>query len=190
MGYTKYRAVWLAAYGEGPWLCHGCGEPVNRLGGTTNSETGLIHHLDHDHGNNAVENLRVMHHKCHVRHHNSERTISEGSRRRMSDAQKRRRAEETPEVRDKFVYSFKGRKHSEEAIRKMSEKQRGKEVSEETREKLAAAARGNTNMKGKPRSEETKRKIAEALRGRKHTPEALQNITAANRRRHEKEKKE
>lgn len=178
--------MWLAAHGTGPWPCHGCAELVDYLGGDTNPETGIIHHLDHDHDNNVIENLQIMHHKCHVRHHNSERIITEESRQNMSAAQKRRRAEEAPEVRDKFVYAFQGRKHSEESIRKMSEKQQGKTVSEETRKKLAEAARGNTNMKGKPKSEETKRKIAEALRGRKHTPEALQNITAANRRRHEK----
>lgn len=188
MGYTKYKAMWLAAHGNGPWPCYGCGDLVESLGGRTAPETGLVHHLDHNHDNNVIENLQVMHHKCHVRHHNSERVVTDEARQNMSAAQKKRRASESQETRDKFVYAFKGRRHSEESIRKMSDAQQGKVISPETREKIAAAVKGNTNMKGKPKSEETKRKIADALRGRKHTPEALQNITAANRRRHEKKK--
>ena len=56
-----------------------------------------------------------------------------------------------------------GKPHSEEARRKISESERGKTVSSETKKKLSAAKRGEKNPNfGKPLSEEHKRKIAES----------------------------
>ena len=47
---------------------------------------------------------------------------------------------------------FKGRKHSEETRRKMSESHKGQIVSEETRRKISEMKKGNTYNKGKTNS--------------------------------------
>jgi DNA-binding transcriptional ArsR family regulator len=44
---------------------------VQRIGGGDNRDRdrGIIHHDDRDRRNNAVTNLRAMHHRCHVQLH-------------------------------------------------------------------------------------------------------------------------
>ena len=54
----------------------------------------------------------------------------------------------------------KGRKHTEEAKRKMSEAKKGKKHTEETKRKISES------RKGRKHSEETRRKISESLRRR------------------------
>jgi len=61
----EYRSVFLTANGSGPWSCHGCGESVI---GIAEGE-GLIHHLDGDRRNNAIDNLVAMHLRCHGQLH-------------------------------------------------------------------------------------------------------------------------
>lgn len=56
--------------------------------------------------------------------------------------------------------AFKGRHHSEETKRKMSEAHKGQYVSEETRRKLSES------HKGRHLTEEAKRKVSESNRGR------------------------
>lgn len=71
--------------------------------------------------------------------------------------------------------SFKGRTHSEESRRKISDGHKGKTASGETRRKMSESAKGRIHSeearrkmseaaKGKPKSEEHKRKIREARR--------------------------
>jgi hypothetical protein len=178
----RHTDAWIKHKGSGPWPCDGCGEPVERLGGSTTPTTGIVHHVDENPRNNDIANLRAMHHACHVAHHNGKRIVSPESRARMSAAQKRRRANEPPEVRDRFVRSMTGKAHTAEVRRKISVAQRGKTVSQDTRGRISEGLRGNKNSQGRPMSEETRRKIADSLLGRKHTPEAIKNITVANRR--------
>lgn len=56
-----------------------------------------------------------------------------------------------------------GKKHSEEAKKKMRECHKGKKLSEEHKKKIGAA------LKGQPKSAETRRKIAEAAKGNTNT---------------------
>lgn len=93
---------------------------------------------------------------------------SEETRRRMSEAQR-------------------GKKASEETRAKMREQR--KDVSEETRAKLRAATLSRpeevrqafaTNQKGVPKSEEHRRKIAEAATGRTVSEETRQKLREAN----------
>jgi GntR family transcriptional regulator len=72
---ARSHTVWLAANGPGPWPCTFCGDPVLRLGDPRieRAAAGIIHHDDHDHGNNAIGNLRAAHNGCHVCYHNSPR---------------------------------------------------------------------------------------------------------------------
>jgi hypothetical protein len=70
---ARSHTVWLAANGPGPWPCTFCDEPVLRLGDPRieRAAAGIIHHHDHDHGNNAIGNLRAAHNGCHIRYHKS-----------------------------------------------------------------------------------------------------------------------
>ena len=68
-----------------------------------------------------------------------------------------------------------GRKHSEEAKRKISESEKGKKISEETKRKLSEA------HKGRQFSEETKRKLSEANKGKKSSEDKKQKISEANK---------
>jgi hypothetical protein len=71
----SYWARWEKATGGLPAPCAFCGEPVTdrMFNGSRRSGAGgrsaVIHHLDGNHSNNAVENLAVAHHACHTRHH-------------------------------------------------------------------------------------------------------------------------
>ena len=103
----------------------------------------------------------------------------------------------------------RGYKHSEETKYKMSvknkqrfidhpeykqaisERQRGRQASQATKEKMSRSRLGNQNAKGShwQMSEESKRKISQALKGkqnclgRKHTQEAKDKIAESNRNR-------
>ena len=65
--------------------------------------------------------------------------VSEETRKKMSEAQKKRW--ENPEERKKISIGNKGKKHSEEARKKMSEAGKGKTKSEEQRRKMSEAQR-------------------------------------------------
>lgn len=60
----------------------------------------------------------------------------------------------------------KGKSHSEETKRKISEAKKGKDISEETRRKISESLKGNQRNKGKHHSEEAKRKMYEAKKGK------------------------
>ena len=64
---------------------------------------------------------------------------------------------------------FKGKHHSEDTRRKMSESHNGHSVSEETRRKISEAKKGKPSpMKGMQHSEESLRKMSESHKG--HPP--------------------
>tara|TARA_Y100000780_G_scaffold2566_1_gene2411 strand:+ start:378 stop:617 length:240 start_codon:yes stop_codon:yes gene_type:complete len=64
--------------------------------------------------------------------------------------------------------SFKGRKHSEETTRKLSEIYKCRKFSEEHRRNMGESLKGKNNpMYGKYHLEEWKRKISKAMKDRK-----------------------
>lgn len=96
----------------------------------------------------------------------------------------------TEDHRAKIILALKGRKHSEETLKKMSEAQRGrpsplkgKTRSEETRKRISEGQIGRSSaMKGKTHSEEAKKKISEALKGKTRSEEHSKRISEALKR--------
>lgn len=59
----------------------------------------------------------------------------------------------------------KGKHHTEETKKKLSEANKGKKMSEESKKKNSEAHKGNSYRLGKHHSEETKKKMGEAKKG-------------------------
>lgn len=89
---------------------------------------------------------------------------------------------------------MKGRKHTEEAKRKMREAKLGRKLSTETKEKMSEAHVGKSKSKehrkalsmslsGVPKSKEHRKALSDAHRGRKLTEEHKRKISEANKRR-------
>lgn len=82
--------------------------------------------------------------------------------------------------------------HSEETIRKISEGNKGKKMSDEARRKISEAMKGNKHTKGMKHSDKTRQKMSEAAKGnkygkgnkgKKHSEETRRKISEANKRR-------
>lgn len=102
---------------------------------------------------------------------NGKGTISEATKRKMSEAKKGKRLSEETKRKMSEVHKgkttwMKGKYHSEESKKKMSIVKKGKRLSEEHKIKIAEAMMSNTFNKGKPKLEETKKKMSEAHKGR------------------------
>ena len=85
----------------------------------------------------------------------------------------------------------KGKHHTEETKKKLSEANKGKKFSEETRKKMREAHKGNSYLLGKHHSEETKKKMRAAKKGekhpmygKKHSDEAKKKISEAKKGKH------
>ena len=79
----------------------------------------------------------------------------------------------------------KGKQHSEESKKKMSEAAKGKPKSEEARRKNSESHKGNSYHLGKHHSEEAKRKMSEAWDYDKHfTEEARKKLCRARKGKH------
>ena len=63
----RARAIFLEANGELPLPCSFCEELVYEFG--KKRHQGVVHHVDEDPTNDVSENLQLMHHLCHRRHH-------------------------------------------------------------------------------------------------------------------------
>lgn len=72
----EYVAIFWTANGPGPWPCHFCNHPVTRLG----KPDGVVHHLDHDHENQDLDNLAAAHWRCHASHHGRDRSLTPAAR--------------------------------------------------------------------------------------------------------------
>lgn len=84
----------------------------------------------------------------------------------------------TAETKRILSEKAKARKHTVEARAKISEANRRRTISEETRKKLSEKA------KGRKHSEETKRKLSEKVKGRKHSEETKRKMSEKARQRH------
>lgn len=58
----RYRERFFAEHGWGPYACFFCTEDVM-------FEDVVVHHVDNDRSNDAVENLAAAHRGCHSSHH-------------------------------------------------------------------------------------------------------------------------
>jgi len=98
----------------------------------------------------------------------------------MDKENKRAGWHHTEESKQKIREAAKNRKKppsiSEETRRKLSEAQKGKVVSDETKAKLSEIAKNRP-----PMSAETRRKLSEAQKGRKHSEETKRKISEANK---------
>lgn len=68
-----------------------------------------------------------------------------------------------------------------EAAEQHSKVMKGKHHSAETRKKMSEAMKGNTNTKGKRHSEEHKKKISEAMKGKKFSEEHKKKMSEAQK---------
>ena len=82
------------------------------------------------------------------------------------------------ETRKKMSEANKGKQLSEETKKKLSEANKGKQLSEEHKKNISEA------NKGKKRSEEARRKMSEAHKGKRFSEERKKNISEARRGKH------
>lgn len=135
---TRYRELFFAHSGFGPYDCWFCGEDVD-------FESVIVHHVDEDETNNDIVNLVAAHRLCHSRHHF--KGIWEERREELLASPTR--GHHTP--------------HTEETKRALSEAAKSRGAAP-TAAAIEAARLVNT---GKPRSPETRRKISEGHRARR-----------------------
>ena len=132
-----------------------------------------------------------------ISHAMSTRTISEETRRRMSESKKgsappnkgkkasdetRRKISEakrnmSDETRRRMSEVQKGKAHTDETRRKMSEAHKGKVFTEQARRNISEAAKGRP-----PVTDETRRKLSEARKTRVTTDETRRRMSEARKR--------
>lgn len=184
---ANYRAVFLMEYGDFPHPCYFCGGEVKGYLVPRDGQSAIVHHVDHDKGNNNPENLVPGHRKCHTDYH-----------RLSPETQARQRASQLARwARDgKIVLSAESRA-------KISASKMGHEVSEETRAKIRATKAANpwrpsvevrekmsAASRGKPKSAAHRANIAAARRGKpsafqgsKHSEASIEKMREARQRR-------
>ena len=74
---------------------------------------------------------------------------------------------------------FYGKKHTKEALKKISEAVKGRKHTEEAKKKISEGNKGNTNTLGFKHTKETRKKMSEAKKGVKFTEEHKKNLTLA-----------
>lgn len=112
-----YRQMYFSEYGEmHTAVCFWCNEEVEMVYALTadaakEKTSGIVHHIDHNHDNDVLDNLAPMHQNCHVAYHRSVRPlVAKGSklpdewRERVAVASKMNNAR--PEVRQKIAESM------------------------------------------------------------------------------------
>lgn len=132
---SRYREIFFATYGFGPYPCDGCE-------GDVSFDEVQVHHKDEDETNDAIENLIAMHPACHTRRHMSQywkgKSHSEEHRRKVSRA--KTGVNPTDETRKKLSESARKRAPaSAETREKLSKASKGKVVSADTRARMSEA---------------------------------------------------
>lgn len=103
----------------------------------------VIHHKDFNHENNDPDNLEMMTIAEHTKIHHKNKTTSEETKRKQSEAKKGKKYSD--ETKALWSANRKGRKHTEEAKQKMSESRTGKKKAphtEETKNKISNSNKG------------------------------------------------
>lgn len=138
-GLRSYRRRFIETHGAGPHACCFCGEDVVLLdGGLRAGRTQLIvHHVDGDRWNNALDNLAACHLSCHTTHHHTGRT-------------------HLPEHRQKIGNSLVGNTNARG--------NRGRRLSPEHCAKISERTKGNKANLGRKFSPEHRARISAALR--------------------------
>lgn len=177
---ANYRAVFLMEYGDFPHPCYFCGGEVKGYLIPRDGQAAVVHHVDHDKGNNDPGNLVPAHRKCHTDYHR----LSPETQARQRASQLARWARDGamvlgPEARAKLSASKMGHEVSAETQAKISAANRGRKQSAEERARRSAVA------KGKPKSAETRAKMSAAHLGKPspfqgtHSPETIEKMRAA-----------
>lgn len=114
-----YAELYFAEYGSaGPWDCHFCEDPILIRGRVGDSL--VIHHLNHDHYDDRLENLAGAHRKCHNKMHTRAAwSITEEGKKKQDEA--RRRWQSDPEKIKAMSEKLKGRSPSEAARKAVAE---------------------------------------------------------------------
>lgn len=112
----QHKDIFYAFNGPGPYICTFCDgtvlgwwdEPDGHDG--RQSHALVVHHVDHNHTNNAVENLAASHYGCHTSHHfASDPLVPKGStlpeewKRRVALGTTKRMAEMTVEEKQMWL---------------------------------------------------------------------------------------
>lgn len=120
--------IFFETYGDGPWTCEQCGDPIENLG--RRRYDGNVHHRDDDKSNDAPENLVVLHVVCHLRLHSpspeARIKISQTLKGRPSPTKGMKFSAETnaKKSRPGSRNGFYGKSHDEEALKKMRQPRR------------------------------------------------------------------
>lgn len=121
------------------------------------------------------------------------RGIPEKTRKKMRETLEKKRLSRIMVVREKYPRRLDGhnnpmfgKRHSEETRRKIAEKAKHRIISEETRQKLSMASKGNQRAKnaflGRKHTEETKKKMSESMTGLKRSEESRKRMSEARKR--------
>lgn len=163
---VNYRKLWEEAFGPIPKEVDG--------------RSYEIHHIDGDNTNNVLSNLQCVtareHYEIHKRQGDLRAAWIIKQRLKLSVEELenlRRDYVEVPfsvEHRQKMSEAQKGRKISEETRLKMSKSQKERKRKPHSEETKAKISKTVSNLERKPHSEETKRKISEAKKGKKVKP--------------------
>lgn len=153
---------------------------------TIDTPDDVIHHLDENSSNNAIENLQLMTREDHTRLHSTGKKHSEGTKRKMSTSATGNKYnlghKASEETRQKISAAHMGNKywvgkhHSEETKQKMSTSGKGRAMSNESKEKNRIA------HLGKITSDETKSKLSKIFKGRKVSEETRAKMSEARKR--------
>ena len=129
----RYRDVFFANNGAGPYVCFFCKEDVMFL-------EVIVHHKDHDKTNDEPANLAPCHRLCHNGHHFKD--LWNGKKEELLASETRGHNVPHSDATKKKISDTKKQKNqrpSEEAIAKAAEVSRGVPRSAEVRAKISAS---------------------------------------------------
>jgi hypothetical protein len=185
----NYRKLWEDTYG-----------PIPK---EEDGRSYEIHHIDGDNTNNNLSNLKCVttqeHYEIHKRQGDLRAAwiIKQRLKLSLEELEKLRRdyikVPFTVEHRQKMSEAQKGKEISEETRLKMSKSQKERKRKPHSQETKAKISKTVSNLERKPHSEETKRKISEARKGKKvkpHSEEHKRKISEAMKKRVAEKKKE